>query len=231
MPSTLIVALDFANSKDAMALVDALHPKLCALKVGSELFTIAGPDFVSCLVNKGYRVFLDLKFHDIPNTVAQACLAAARLGVWMLTLHIAGGPKMMGAAVRALETVTKRPLLMGVTVLTSMDDEQLQCVGIAQTLEQQVMHLAALAKNIGLDGVVCAATEVPAIKSLCGQSLLALTPGIRLLGEERDDQSRVVTPEQAIKLGSDFLVLGRSVIRSSAPAALLASIQAKIPNP
>lgn len=215
MSSTLIVALDFNTQEQALALVEQLDPTWCALKIGSEMFTHFGSDFVRDLVRRGYRIFLDLKFHDIPNTVARACRAAADCGVWMVNVHASGGSKMMQAASNAVrEYGNKRPLLIAVTVLTSMSAGELPEIGLAGTLDEQVERLAKLARDSGLDGVVCSAHEVPAIKALCGDAFLTVTPGIRLKGDALDDQSRVVTPEEAVALGSDYLVVGRSITRS-----------------
>lgn len=224
MSPRLIVALDYPSSEQATVLVNKLDPTLCALKVGSELFTAAGHDFVKYLIDKGYKVFLDLKFHDIPNTVAQACLAAANLGVWMLTLHASGGLNMMKAAVSALASHPNRPLLMGVTILTSMDEQQLQALSINRPLKQQVLYLADLAKQAGLDGVVSSAEEVPYIKETYGELFLALSPGLRLPGQAADDQARITTPAQAVKLGSDFLVLGRAITRAEEPEKVLTEL-------
>ena len=219
MSSRLIVALDFNNQAEAMLLVDQLEPSMCALKVGSEMFTLCGPSFVRLLVDKGFRVFLDLKFHDIPTTVARACKAAADLGVWMLNVHAAGGREMMRAAREALITQgPSRPLLIAVTVLTSMSSEQLQATGETRTLERYVCGLAQLARESGLDGVVSSALEVPLIKELCGTDFLAVTPGIRMRDSASDDQTRITTPDMAIRAGSDYLVVGRPITRASQPA-------------
>lgn len=218
MPIQLITALDFAKDADALQLVDKLNPNLCALKVGSEMFTAYGPDLVRALNQRGFKVFLDLKFHDIPNTVAQSCLAAAELEVWMLNVHAGGGMKMMQAAVAALNTRTvNRPLLIAVTVLTSINADELQSLGIDAPLEAHTVKLAALASESGLDGVVCSAWEVSAIKKQCGKSFLTVTPGIRTENNPSDDQSRIMTPAQAIKNGSDYLVIGRPITRAADP--------------
>jgi len=202
----LIVALDYARKTDAMALVDQLDPKDCALKVGMEMFTLFGPAFVRSLVKRKFKVFLDLKYHDIPNTAAAACVAAAKLGVWMITVHVCGGSQMLEAAQAALQLLEYKPLLIGVTVLTSMSAP-----------EYEVIALAKQAKNAQLDGVVCSAYEVPKIKSECGKDFLTITPGIRLPGDATHDQTRVMTPEQALQAGSDFIVMGRSITRSDDP--------------
>jgi orotidine-5'-phosphate decarboxylase len=231
MTSQLIVALDYSVESEALDLIQQIDPTLCALKVGSEMFTLFGTEFIRNLVKQGYKVFLDLKFHDIPNTVAQACRAAADLGVWMINVHASGGFKMLEAANHALmDYGVQRPLLIAVTVLTSMSAEELPAIGILSNLEEQVIRLAKLAQETGLDGVVSSAHEVPRIKSNCGTSFLTVTPGIRLDNNNRDDQSRVVTPEQASVLGSDFLVVGRPITRSSSPATVINSILIKLRN-
>ncbi len=225
MSSRLIVALDYEEKKQALDLVDLLDPSLCALKVGNELFTRGGPLFVTQLVHKGFDVFLDLKFHDIPNTVARACSAAADLGVWMLNVHACGGLEMMSAAANALQKYgTKKPLLTAVTVLTSFDALQLSSIGVSKSLLSQVGDLALLAKEAHLDGVVCSAHEVQMIKTLCGTDFVAVTPGVRALTNNLNDQLRVMTPAQAIEQGSDYLVVGRPITRADNPLVALQSI-------
>lgn len=229
MTAGLIVALDFSSQSEAMALVRRINPDSCILKVGSEMFTLLGTQFVKDLVADGFKVFLDLKFHDIPNTVAQACLSAARTGVWMINVHASGGLEMMKAAVAALDTSQDhRPLLVAVTVLTSMNSSELPAIGVECSVEQQVLRLAMLAKQAGLDGVVCSAFEIPLIRSRCGAEFLTVTPGIRLEGDGLDDQSRVVTPAQAIELGSDYLVMGRSITRAPDPAKVIDAVLGSI---
>ena len=229
MPIKLIVALDFDDRLAAMALVEQLDPSLCALKVGSEMFTLFGPDFVRALVAKKFNVFLDLKFYDIPNTVAYACKAAADLGVWMLNVHATGGLPMMQAAREALITYgTSRPLLIAVTVLTSMNTADLLATGIHEALETRVCQLASLAQEAGLDGVVSSALEVPVIKATCGKDFLSITPGIRMAHDSLDDQVRVITPDYAIKAGSDYLVVGRPITRASEPVNVVRDILLKI---
>lgn len=204
----LIVAFDeMPDEKTALAFADACAPEWCVLKVGLEAFTRFGPSFVGRLVQRGFRVFLDLKFHDIPNTVAAACKAAADLGVWMLNVHAAGGETMMQAAHQALAGYQNKPHLIAVTVLTSQ----------ALSEEQSVVALAKRAKAANLAGVVCAAREVPAVKAACGADFLTVTPGIRLAGDVLDDQKRVVTPDEARRLGSDYIVMGRSIMRAHDP--------------
>lgn len=225
MAPKLVVALDFNTLADVFKLVDELNPECCSLKVGSELFTSFGPTLVRQLIAKGFRVFLDLKFHDIPNTVANACKAAADLGVWMMNVHALGGFNMMKAAATAIEPYGKdKPLLLAVTVLTSFAEEELPSLGLQSTLKEQVKQLALLAHASGLDGVVSSAFEVPLIKKACGSDFIVLTPGIRLATSQADDQTRIMTPKQAILEGSDFLVIGRPITQALEPAKVLAEI-------
>ena len=214
----LIIALDFNNESAAFTIVDQLDPSQCALKVGSEMFTLFGAPFVRALITRGFKVFLDLKFHDIPNTVARACMAAADLGVWMLTIHASGGLKMMQAARDAVEPCgDKRPLIVAVTVLTSINEMDLSTLGIQSSLQAHVCLLATLANESRLDGVVCSALDSREVKRLFGKNFLAITPGIRRLGDAPGDQSRIVTPEFALSAGSDYLVVGRSITCSANP--------------
>lgn len=224
MTSRLIVALDYCHKADAYTMIKHLDPALCVLKIGSEMFTLFGPDFIRELVEQGYKIFLDLKFHDIPNTVAKACCSAAELGVWMLNVHASGGLTMMHAAREALASYAKRPLLIAVTVLTSMTASELPAIGLEPDVDTQVGRLSQLAYQAGLDGVVCSAYEVPLVKSLCGNDFLTVTPGIRLAGDALADQSRVMTPAQANAYGSDYLVIGRSITQASQPSVIIASI-------
>ena len=225
--SKIIVALDFADESSAMGLVDRIDPKLCRVKIGKELFTRCGPGLVRNLVSNGYDVFLDLKYHDIPNTVANACKAAADLGVWMLNVHALGGPAMLAAAREALSDQGS-PLLIAVTVLTSSSAEDLKAVGIDQAPAQMVERLALLAKQQGMDGVVCSAQEAPALKSLLGMEFLLVTPGIRLPTDDKDDQKRIVTPADAVRQGSDFLVIGRPITQADDPVQKLLTINSEI---
>ncbi|MGQ0577863.1 MAG: orotidine-5'-phosphate decarboxylase [Betaproteobacteria bacterium] len=226
--SRIIVALDYAEAKSATALVDRLQPSACRLKIGKELFIAAGPDYVAMLVKRGFDIFLDLKFHDIPHTVAQACKAAAGLGVWMLNVHALGGRAMMQAARNAIGTAARRPRLIAVTVLTSMEEEDLHQVGIDAAPLDEALRLAALASDCGLDGVVCAAHEAGAIRSRLGEAFLRITPGIRLPEDAAGDQKRVMTPRQAVESGSSFLVIGRPVTRAAQPLEVLARINAEM---
>jgi orotidine-5'-phosphate decarboxylase len=221
--SPVIVALDFPSENEALQLVDQLEPALCRLKVGKELFTRCGPDLVKQLVDKKFDVFLDLKFHDIPNTVAQACQAAADLGVWMLNVHALGGEKMMLAAKQALAG-KDAPLLIAVTWLTSSGQLELDALGIKLTPQQMVSRLAAMSQNAGLDGVVCSAQEAPVLRQEMGNEFLLVTPGIRLADARQDDQCRVVTPKQAMTDGSSYLVIGRPITRAKDPCKVLRTI-------
>jgi orotidine-5'-phosphate decarboxylase len=228
MTHKIIVALDFPDAASALALVDRLDPALCRLKVGKELFTVAGPDLVRALVARGYEVFLDLKFHDIPNTVAAACRAAAGLGVWMMNVHASGGRRMMQAAREALAELPQRPLLIGVTVLTSMSAEDLAETGIAAAPADQVMRLASLTQACGLDGVVCSAQEAALLRQRLGEDFRLVTPGIRPAGSEASDQRRVMTPTQAIAAGASDLVIGRPITAAGDPVKVLQSINDEI---
>jgi orotidine-5'-phosphate decarboxylase len=224
--SKIIVALDYADAASALALVARLDPALCKLKVGKELFTAAGPAFVESLVKQQYDVFLDLKFHDIPNTVAKACQAAANLGVWMLNVHASGGLPMMQAAREGLDKAfgAKAPLLIAVTVLTSMDEPTLHSLGIQRSLSDHVLALASLTQQAGLHGVVCSAQEAAMLKQALGQAFCLVTPGIRPADASHDDQTRIVTPKDAIALGSHYLVIGRPITQAADPIVALNTI-------
>jgi len=226
----IIVALDFADAASALMLVGQLDPALCRLKVGKELFTAAGPELVRTLVARGFEVFLDLKFHDIPNTVAAACRAAAGLGVWMLNVHASGGRCMMAAAQDALAGLAQRPLLIAVTVLTSMSAEDLAEVGVADAPADQVLRLARLAQACKLDGVVCSAQEASMLRADLGAAFRLVTPGIRPAGAEMGDQRRVMTPEEALGAGATDLVIGRPITAAADPLAALKQIQSDIQN-
>ena len=221
----VIVALDYANKQTAFDFINTLDPKLCRLKVGKEMFTHFGPDFVRELVKKEFDVFLDLKFHDIPNTVAKAVKAAAELGVWMVNVHASGGRRMMEAAKDALLPYgPKAPWLIAVTVLTSMDESDLLELGITLTAAEQVQRLAILTKSSGLDGVVCSSHETQTLKSLLGEDFKLITPGIRPEGTDAGDQRRVKTPRQAMDSGSDYLVIGRPITQADFPNNVLNKI-------
>lgn len=227
--STVIVALDYDNQDSALTLADRLDPTLCRLKVGKELFTAAGPSVVKKLTDRGFDIFLDLKFHDIPNTVAKAIGTVADLGVWMTNVHASGGSRMMSAARQALDDKGSDMLLIGVTVLTSMDVSDLKEVGVQGNASAQVLRLAELAKNSGLDGVVCSAQEAKLLKESLGQGFKLVTPGIRLADSVADDQRRIVTPADALALGSDYLVIGRPITQSADPLATLLEINQSLP--
>jgi len=225
----IIVALDFPSDQPALALVDQLDPAKCRLKVGKELFTRSGPALVRDLQSRGFDVFLDLKFHDIPNTTSSAVAAAADLGVWMVNVHASGGEKMMTACRDRLESFGKdRPLLIAVTVLTSMGPEDLAGIGITDSPEAQVSRLATLTRNCGLDGVVCSAQEAPALKAEQGKDFKLVTPGIRPLSADKGDQQRIMTPTDALKAGSDYLVIGRPITQAADPLAALEAIHSEV---
>lgn len=223
--SPILVALDYADKNAALAFVDNIDPRDCRLKVGKEMFTLYGPQLVSELQQRGFEIFLDLKFHDIPNTVAHAVAAAAELGVWMVNVHASGGARMMSAARDALVPFGKdAPLLIAVTVLTSMEAEDLRGIGIEQSPADYAERLAKLTKACGLDGVVCSAHEATRLKNSCGKDFKLVTPGIRPEGSAAGDQRRIMTPVEAVKAGVDYMVIGRPITQSAAPAETLRSI-------
>lgn len=224
----IIVALDYASAAAAAPLVARLEPRLCRLKVGKELFTAAGPAWVEQLVGKGYGVFLDLKFHDIPHTVAQACKAAANLGVWMVNVHALGGRAMMSAAREALENMPHRPKLIAVTVLTSMGRADLAELGIDEEPRQMVQRLARLAQDCRLDGVVCSAQEAAMLRQERSPEFCLVTPGIRPASAAKDDQNRIMTPAEALMAGSNYLVIGRPITQAADPLQALQAIQQEI---
>lgn len=221
----VIVVLDFPDAKAALALASRLDANECRVKVGKELHTAAGPAVVDQLMRLGFDVFLDLKFHDIPNTVASACRVAAGQGVWMLNVHAAGGKRMLAAAREAIDaTQGVKPLLIGVTVLTSLSANELPEIGLVPDVNAAVLQYATLVNEAGLDGVVCSAEEAPMLKTRFGDRFQLVTPGIRLASDAKGDQSRVVTPVDAVKLGADYLVIGRSITQSADPVATLKQI-------
>ncbi|HHE3490841.1 TPA: orotidine-5'-phosphate decarboxylase [Pasteurella multocida] len=229
MTSKIIVALDY-EKEEALRLVDQIDPSLCRLKVGKEMFTTLGTKFVKALHDRNFDVFLDLKFHDIPNTVARAVRSAADLGVWMVDLHASGGLRMMEEAKKILEPYGKdAPLLISVTVLTSMEDLDLLQIGINASPMEQVIRLANLTQRAGLDGVVCSPQEVEILRANCGKDFKLITPGIRPIGSDFGDQRRVMTPAGAIQAGSDYLVIGRPITQADSPAEVLKSINASLP--
>lgn len=224
----VIVVLDFPDAKSALDLAARLDSTECRLKVGKELHTAAGPQVVDALMHRGFDVFLDLKFHDIPNTVASACRVAASQGVWMMNVHASGGSRMMLAAREAVDVAGTKPLLIGVTVLTSLSDTDMAEIGFVGKTVDNVLRLASLTKECGLDGVVCSAQEATSLKAALGAEFQLVTPGIRLEGDAKGDQQRVVTPVDAIRMGADYLVIGRSISHAKDPVATLHSINQQL---
>ena len=223
--SPILVALDYADKNAALAFVDNIDPRDCRLKVGKEMFTLFGPQFVRELQQRQFEIFLDLKFHDIPNTAAHAVAAAADLGVWMVNVHASGGARMMTATREALLPFRKdAPLLIAVTVLTSMEAEDLRGIGIELSPADYAERLALLTKECGLDGVVCSAHEATRLKASCGQAFKLVTPGIRPAGSSAGDQRRIMTPVEAAKAGVDYMVIGRPITQSPEPAETLREI-------
>lgn len=223
--SPVIVALDYPNAESALAMADQLDPAKCRVKVGKELFTAEGPGLVRELVARGFDVFLDLKFHDIPNTVAKAVAAAAELGVWMVNVHASGGKRMMTSAREALKPYGENaPMLIAVTVLTSTEEGELSDIGLDCSINGQVLRLATLAKDCGLDGVVCSAQEAEMLKGAQGPEFQLITPGIRPASATADDQRRIMTPSQALKAGVDYMVIGRPITQAKDPQQALNAI-------
>lgn len=220
----IVVALDFPDAPQARRLLTQLDSTLCRVKIGKELFTRCGPSFVEEVIAQGFDVFLDLKYHDIPNTVAKAVTAAAQLGVWMVNVHASGGRAMMEAAREAVHGSSHQPLLIAVTVLTSMAQSDLLEIGVECTAEEQVIRLACLAKASGMDGVVCSAAETPSLVAQLGKDFVLVTPGIRPAGDAADDQKRILTPEEAIEAGSHYLVIGRPITQAANPGEKLNTI-------
>lgn len=224
----IVVALDYPGADQALAMADQLDPARCRVKVGKELFTRAGPAIVNALHERKLEVFLDLKFHDIPNTVAGACSAAADLGVWMLNVHASGGSAMLEAARTAVDASGASPLLIAVTVLTSQDEDSLKALGIEATVDEQVARLAQLTQAAGLDGVVCSAREIAGLRAAHDDSFALVTPGIRPASVAAGDQKRVMTPAEAVRQGASYLVIGRAITGASDPTAALACIEAEM---
>ena len=222
--SRVIVALDFSTASQALDFTQRIDPSLCRLKVGLELYTVAGPAIVEKLAGRGFDVFLDLKFHDIPTTVAKACRQACDLGAWMINVHALGGPAMLAAARDAVDTATHRPILVGVTVLTSHDGNELTQIGLRDDASFEVMRLAKLVHTAGLDGVVCSGHEAPRLRESLGERFTLVTPGIRPRGVAIDDQRRTMTPAEAASAGSDYLVIGRPITQASDPVRVLGDI-------
>ena len=226
--SKIIVALDYPTMAAAISLAKQLDPNRCKLKVGKELFTRSGPQAVEQLTAMGFDIFLDLKYHDIPSTVAKACRAAADLGVWMMNVHTLGGPAMMTAARDALANDTQRPLLIGVTLLTSMDEQTFQHIGLTGTISETVLRLADMAEQSGLDGVVCSAQEATTLRAQHGQQFQLVTPGIRPAHSDTGDQHRTMTPLEAIDAGSSYLVIGRPITAAENPMQALEAIETSL---
>ena len=224
----IIVALDYANAASAMELIEQLDPAGCRIKIGKELFTREGPAFVERVINRNFDVFLDLKFHDIPNTVAKACLAAADLGVWMVNVHALGGRKMMEAAREALDKVSHRPYLIAVTILTSHGEDDLHGIGLQGSTEENVLRLVDEVHRARLDGVVCSPLEVSKIRAKTSKDFMLVTPGVRPAGANLGDQVRVMTPADALKAGSSYLVIGRPITAADNPMDALLTIQKEI---
>ena len=227
----IIIALDYPAAAPALALADRLQPSLCRLKVGKELFTATGPALLEQLMRRGFEIFLDLKFHDIPNTAAQACKAAASLGVWMVNVHALGGRNMLEAAHEAIASSAQQPKLIAVTMLTSMAQEDLADIGINATPAEMVLRLAMLARDSGLDGVVCSAQEAALLRKHCGNEFCLVTPGIRPEQASLNDQSRVMTPQAALRAGSSYLVIGRPITQAADPWQALLDICMDIEAP
>lgn len=222
--SKIIIALDYNDDKHALSFIESIDPALAKIKIGKGMFTRFGPGLVKAIINKGFDVFLDLKFHDIPYTVADACRAAADLGAWMITVHACGGFKMLQAAKEALNQSGNKPKLIAVTILTSMTMPDLNEIGITLPIKDHVLRLAQLAHEAELDGVVCSAEEALLLRKTLGKEFCLVTPGIRLAGSNANDQKRVVTPETAIAQGSDYLVIGRPITQAADPKVALDNI-------
>ncbi len=226
--SRIIVPLDVSTEREALRIVDTLHGQVGMFKVGLQLYCATGPRIVRRIVSGGQRVFLDLKFHDIPNTVRRAVEEAANLGATLVDVHAAGGAEMIRAAREAVGAGAGRPRLLGITVLTSLDQEDLIEAGVERSLPDQVVALARAGKEAGLDGVVVSPWEIAAIKQACGRHFLVVTPGIRPAGWERDDQKRFMTPGEAAAAGADYLVIGRPILRAADPLQALAAIAEEV---
>jgi orotidine-5'-phosphate decarboxylase len=224
----VIVALDFPRVDAALDLLGLIEPAQCRVKIGKEMFTRAGPGFVEQVAARGFDIFLDLKYHDIPNTVAAACAAAADLGVWMVNVHASGGRKMMAAAADRIASLTQRPLLIAVTVLTSLGQDDIAEIGYPGSPTDNVLRLAALAEDSGLDGVVCSPLEVAPLRAERTAGFRLVTPGVRPEGASLDDQKRIMTPGDAIRAGASYLVVGRPITAASDPQASLAAINSEI---
>lgn len=230
MDKKIIVALDFNDRNTLDTFVASISPQECRLKVGKELFTIYGPEIVRSLQARGFEIFLDLKFHDIPNTVYRAIQAAANLGVWMVNVHASGGREMLTAARQAIDDSTHKPLLIAVTILTSLSQDAINEIGFQRPLAEQAQHLARLSYQCGIDGVVCSAQEAALIKQVTSPNFLTVTPGIRLSVDKIDDQTRIMTPSTALANGADYLVIGRPITQAEYPAQVLEQINSSLIN-
>jgi orotidine-5'-phosphate decarboxylase len=226
--SPVIVALDFPTTKAAYTLVDQLDPAQCRLKVGKELFALGGPDLVMALQQRGFEIFVDLKYHDIPTTVAKACRALSDMGVWMLNVHSLGGPKMIAAAREAIIASGHPTWLIAVTILTSFDEQQLAAIGLTGSIADNVHRLAKLAESAGADGVVCSALEAQMLRQQLTKNFQLVTPGIRLKDSAADDQHRIMTPQDAIQAGANYLVIGRPITQAENPLAVLTLINQQL---
>ncbi|MDG2252281.1 MAG: orotidine-5'-phosphate decarboxylase [Methylophilaceae bacterium] len=224
----LFVAYDFSNPSKAKEFSKKINPEQCGIKVGKELFTSGGPAIVEWLQSKGFKVFLDLKFHDIPTTVKRACYVASELGVWMLNVHAMGGNDMLSAAKEGVDQSNQNPYLIGVTVLTSMNNDNLNEIGINHSMNKQILKLALNVSTHKLDGIVCGASDIKGIKPSLPKDFIYVTPGIRLLSNANNDQKRIISPEDAIKAGSSILVVGRPITESKNPALTAEEIIKKI---
>ena len=225
--SKIIVALDFESLKETEDFLKKVKGQNCRVKVGKELFTNEGPNVIKLIQQYGFEIFLDLKFHDIPNTVSRAIKASCNLGVWMVNVHASGGKQMLLAAREAVDSSSNKPILIAVTILTSYDNSSYQELGFKNNLLDQIAYLTTLSENSGMDGIVCSANDIPSIKPLVKEKFQFVTPGIRL-ANSNDDQKRVTTPEDAITQGSNYLVIGRPITSSEDPAALIEKINQKI---
>ena len=223
MKSPIIIALDM-DIKSALKLAEKIDPAVCKLKVGSQLFTTSGPFVIEKLNDLGFDIFLDLKFHDIPNTVSKSVEAAVKMGVWMLNVHSLGGKEMLNAAYAVIEKSKIKPLLLGVTILTSLNNEALENVGIHLSSQEQVLLLAKLCQNTGLDGVVCSPNELKPLRKNLGEDFLLVTPGIRSLGSEKNDQKRIATATEAIRNGANYIVIGREITSNTDPNKMIGQI-------
>lgn len=225
--SKIIVALDFGSLSETEDFLKKVKGQNCRVKVGKELFTNEGPNVIKLIQQYGFEIFLDLKFHDIPNTVSRAIKASCNLGIWMVNVHASGGKQMLLAAREAVDSSSNKPILIAVTILTSYDNYSFQELGFKNNLLDQIAYLATLSENSGMDGIVCSANDIPSIKPLVKEKFQFVTPGIRL-ANSNDDQKRVTTPEDAITQGSNYLVIGRPITSSEDPAALIEKINQKI---